>query len=397
VAAGIAVGLSSGSAAAAESEAAHVRVAAALLEEIVQGALPATITLPRELGEGGDKTFQMTGLRYCGAGEKGNGRFRAAGRLGVGEPRREPAFAADEVCRPGLAELAEHAQPAFAEGTVLVDLEATWKPWELKLSAVRAVVTIENGRPRPLSGLDKRMELLSVSSADLRIDIPAGAPIVLHAMPTFLESAVEVAIVLADKAPAKPPRAAAGAREALLAGQANLGAAIPAAFANQVLRLLTGSQPLTIPVDRDEVDIQNVVLTGEGTGDAARLTLTGNATPRSVRETMRWTLAAGGEPLRMSSVRVTAQFEDCAGLGTMAALGCNVRNGARAAAAEGFGQALTQRYEGQLVHELVSPLSLRFGIAGQRIELRGDLVRTAFSARGLSAAAHLNSYSPRSR
>ena len=36
---------------------------------------------------------------------------------------------------------------------------------------------------------------------------PAGAPVVLHAMPTFLESAVEVAIVLADKAPAKPPRA----------------------------------------------------------------------------------------------------------------------------------------------------------------------------------------------
>jgi hypothetical protein len=104
---------------------------------------------------------------------------------------------------------------------------------------------------------------------------------------------------------------------------------------------------------------------------------------------MRWTLAAGGEPLRASSVRMTAQLEDCGGLGTMAALGCNVRNGARAAAAEGFGRALTQRCEGQFVHELVSPLSLRFNVAGQRIELRGDLVRTALSARGLSAAAHL--------
>ena len=37
-----------------------------------------------------------------------------------------------------------------------------------------------------------------------------------------------------------------------------------------MLGLLTGSQPLTIPVDREEVDLQNVALTGEGTGDAAR-------------------------------------------------------------------------------------------------------------------------------
>jgi hypothetical protein len=94
--------------------------------------------------------------------------------------------------------------------------------------------------------------------------------------------------------------------------------------------------------------------------------------------------------LSVSSVRVAGQLEDCSALGTMAALGCNVRNGARSAAAEAFGRALTQQYQGRLVHELASPQSLRFKIAGQRIELRGDLLRTSFGAHGLSAAAHLD-------
>ena len=67
-----------------------------------------------------------------------------------------------------------------------------------------------------------------------------------------------------------------------------------------------------------------------------------------------------------------------------------MRNGARAAAAEAFAAALTQKYQGQFVHDLASPQSLRFNVAGQRIDLRGDLVKTLFSARGLSAAAHLD-------
>jgi hypothetical protein len=175
----------------------------------------------------------------------------------------------------------------------------------------------------------------------------------------------------------------------LTTGQANVAVQIPVSFANEVLRRLTWTRPLTVPVDREEVDIQNVTLVGQGAGELARLTLTGNATPRSVRETMRWTLVLAGEPLRVLSVQAAAQLEDCSGLGTMAAIGCNVRNGARAAAAETFAAALTQKYQGQFVHDLASPQSLRFNVAGQPIDLRGDLVKILFSARGLAAAAHL--------
>ena len=85
----------------------------------------------------------------------------------------------------------------------------------------------------------------------------------------------------------------------------------------------------------------------------------------------------------------SGQLEDCSGLATMAALACNVRNGARGAAAEAFGSSLTQRYQGQAVHELASPLDLRFEVAGRRIELRGDVLRLTFGPRGLTATGRL--------
>jgi hypothetical protein len=147
---------------------------------------------------------------------------------------------------------------------------------------------------------------------------------------------------------------------------------------------------LVIPANREEVEVSDVTLAGQGAGEAAGLSLAGNASPRSMRETVRWNLLAAGEPLRVSSLRATPQFEDCSTLGTMAAIGCNVRNGARTAAAEAFAQAFIQRYQGRFVHEVSSPLDLRFTVAGQRILLRGDLVRTAFSARGLMIAGRLS-------
>jgi hypothetical protein len=295
----------------------------------------------------------------------------------------------EEGCQSSLAGVAEQASPALAEGTLLADLEASWRSWELQLSAVRAVVAGKEGRTRPVPGLLKPVQILAFSTAGLRIDNGAGPPILLHGKPSFLAGAVEVAVVLADKAPSKPPHAEWGTRAAGLDGPANLAAEIPVAFANQLLRRLTGTQPLVIPANGDEVEVQNVVLSGTGGGEAARLALAGTATPRSLRETLRWNLLATGTPLQLSSVRATAELEDCSALGTMAALGCSARNMARTAAAEAFAQALTQRYQGELVHELASPIDLRFGVAGQRIVLRGDLLRTVLSAHGLFATARL--------
>jgi hypothetical protein len=377
------------SARAAENDVAHLHATAALLEEGVRSVLPVPIALPRELGDDARKTFFLAEIRYCGASDKGNGRLRAAGRLGAGEDRASPVLAGEDACRLGLAAVAEQASPALAEGAMLAEIEASWKGWEVRLALLRALVAGKEGKTRAVPGLGKPVEMAAFSTADLRIDDGAGSPILLHARPSFQAGAVEVVVVLADKAPARPPAAEAGARDPGLLGSANVAAEIPARFANQLLRRLTGTQPLVIPVQSDEIEIQNVLLSGTGTGENARLSLEGTATPRSVRETLRWNLLATGEPLRLSTIRASAQMEDCSALGTMAALGCNARNVARTAAAEAFAQALTRRYQGQLVHELASPIDLRFSIAGQRIVLRGDLLRTSFSARGFSATARL--------
>ena len=390
----IAVGLlpAWASASAAEHDPVRVRITAALLSEELRAFLPATLPLPRtlaELGEEGARTMTLVELRYCGATEKGAGRFRAVIRPPA--TKTQAFLTASDSCQVSLVDLAKRGNTTSAggDGLVLAELEATWKSWELKLTVAHALVAGRKGAP---TTFDKRVDILTLSTSDLRIDTAAGAPIVLHAAPFFAASAIDLAVVMTEgAAPRSAPleRAAASNRGDMPAGPANIAAEVPLQVANQVLRRLTWTQPLTIPVDRDEVEIRHVLLTGSGGGESARLTVSGTATPRSIRETMQWTLALGGDPLLVSAGQFSGQLEDCAGLATMAALSCNLRNGARAAAAEAFGSALTQRYQGQSVHELASPLNLRFEVAGQRIELRGDLLRLSFGPRGLAAAGRL--------
>ncbi|HEY5283638.1 MAG TPA: hypothetical protein VIM14_12685, partial [Polyangia bacterium] len=364
----VAVGFSAACASvlAAEPDPVRVRISAALLDEEIRAFLPATLALPRtlaELGEEGARTITLAELKYCGATEKGAGRLRAVIRPSA--TKAQAFLTASDGCQVSLADLAKRGATSSdgsdgSNGLVLADLEATWKSWELKLAIVHALVLGKGARKGAPTTIDKRADIWTVSTSDLRIDTAAGAPIVLHAAPFFVANAIDLAVVMTDGPAPKAAtleRAAAGNRGDMLAGQSNMAAEVPLAVANQVLRRLTWTQPLTIPVDRDEVEVRQVSLVGLGNGESARVTVAGTATPRSIRETMQWSLLLGGDPLLVSSGKFSAQFEDCSGLGTMAALSCNVRNGARGAAAEGFGSALTQRYQGQPVHELASPLN----------------------------------------
>lgn len=362
---------------AAEVPLAHASLSGELLGEIVQGLLPATMAMARTGADSEEKPPRLLAVGYCGPGEKGTGRFRALASRGRG------AALAGISCAGALGDWAERASPALPEGTLLLDLEASWKSWELRLAAVRALVIGQGGRPRGAPGFEQRFDLTTVWTADVHIDTGAQ-PIVLHAIPAFRERVVELAIVLADRAPARPPRIPASGLG--WAEPANCGAEIPEAFANQILRLLTARRPVSIPLQGEELDIANVTLKDE----SGRLLLTGTAEPRSLRESTQWTLVAGGEPLRVASVQMAAQYEECAGLGTMAAVACKVRNGARATAAEAFARALTERYQARFVHELVSPVRLSFTVAGQRIGLYGDLLQMSASRNGLQATARLS-------
>jgi hypothetical protein len=377
-----------------ENEPARIRLSSALLDETVQGLLPSLVRLPPPKGvpsaSNRPTLATLTELKYCGATDKGAGRFRALLRLDTAEAA--PVIGPGKIgCHGALADLASRlGQEADGAGIAVADVEATWRPWELRLVVVRAEGTSKAAKTRLAAVLERRREFLVVPTAESRIQTESG-PIALYAVPSFLRAGVEIAILLGSSgAPAAPEQIATSSPEPRITGEANVAADVPLSFANQLLRQLTWSQPLTIPLNNDEVELRHVSMGGQGAGARARVTLSGNATPGSMRETVRWTIGMSGDPLCVSFVDIAAQTEDCSALGTMAALACRVRNGARVAAAETFAASLTQRYQGAPVHQLISPQTFRASVADQRVILTGDLLRMALGPRGLSATAKLS-------
>ncbi len=375
---------------AAGNEPARIRVAATLVDEVVRGLLPIVLLAPLPVPPGArDGEASLAELQYCGAGEKGAGHFRAVIRLGAGA-RATSLLPSEKACGQTLAEAAKHVpiDPETAGEVALADVEATWKPWELKLVVTRVLGlgAARSGRSRLIAGLESQRELLAISTADFRFDTGAGDTIALHAAPMFFASAIDVAIGLHEKGSPSPVAARTGSVDSR-SSAANVAADVPMAFLNQLLRQLTWSKPLATPVNGETIDLQHLSVAWEGAG----LAVTGDATPRSIGETVRVTIGLRGEDLAVSSVRAEARLEDCAGQGGLAGVGCNLQNVARNAAADAFASALTRRLQGALVRELASPQEFRFTVAGRRLVLRGDWLRLGFGACGLSATARLKS------
>jgi hypothetical protein len=381
--------LSASSANAADGEPARLRVTASLLDEVLRTLLPGTLVVPsaEDSPGGGTTAMVLTEARYCGVTDKGAGHLRLVARPATGRPGlpmlREPGD-----CQASLTDIAKRAPspPDLATEGALLDVEATWRPWELRLAVVKGV-PLKPAGDKPRGNLDRRRDILSIPTGDTRINTDNGV-IALYAMPVFLSASVDVA-VWSSPPGGHPERGSADARGPRLIADANAAVEIPLGLANQVLGRLTGQRALTISVNREDIDLQDVSAQVTGSGERTRLTVVGKASPRSVRETMTCTVAGAGDPLRVSFVQMSPKLEDCSGLGTMAAVACNVRNGARTTAAEAFAGSLNQRYQGQAVHELASPQDVRFTIAGQRIELVGSLLRMNVSPRGLWTAAKL--------
>jgi hypothetical protein len=380
----IAASLVSGPVFAAGNEPARLRVAGALVDDVVRSLLPVMLPGPGA-GPGKDGAAPsaaiLTEIRYCGATDKGAGLFRAVIRqtaLDSGAPFLLPA---GEACRPALADLAKQLAAPVA-GVAIADLQATWKPWELRLALLRSIA-LAPSKSAPISDLDNRRNLWTISTSDLGLPADAGEPIILHVAPRFAAGAIEIAVVVGERGSATPTPSGHSGPSAAPLGEANLTADIPVSFANQVLRRLTWTQPLAISVDSDVVDLENLTIAQEKSG----LTIHGNATPRSIRETVRFTVAMNGEDLRLASVLTQGQMENCAGQGAFATVACNLRNSARQGVAGALGATLTQRYQGQLVRELVGQRSLGFSVGVRRLEIHGDLLRLSCGAAALSSAA----------
>ena len=379
-------------ASAAEDEPARIRLSTALLEDAVRGLLPTQIRVPPPTGEPSatnrPSLASLTEIKYCGATDKGVGRFRVLLRLDSAEER---ATLGKAGCQGGIVEVAKRlAEENRGAEMAVADVEATWRAWELRLQITRAEGTTKTTQARVAAVLEKRRELFTVPTADSRIQTSEG-PIALYAVPSFLPDAVEIAILIGTEgAPSATSKLAVAGREPELAGDATVAAQIPLVFANQVLRRLTWSRPLTVPVGNEEVELQHLSIGSQGAGERARVTLAGNATSQAMRETARFSLVMVGDPLRVSSVGITPESEDCKALDTVATVACNLRNGARVAAAQTFAASLTRRFQGIPVHELVSPQTFRVSVAEERLTFSGDLLRMALGPRGLAASARLS-------
>jgi hypothetical protein len=229
---------------------------------------------------------------------------------------------------------------------------------------------------------------LVLATSGLRTVTAAGDVLTFHVAPWFGPDAVDLAVLNGDNGAGPPSaRPTVGGRTMVFAGAStNIVAEFPYGFANQILRQLTATRPLAIPVDPDVMDLQNVSLAAAPNG----LMVTGFVTPRSVHETARLTVLAGGDEARVASVRSEAQLENCAGLGTLAAMACNARNAGRGAAAAGLSAALTQKFQGQLLRDLAGPQAWRFDVGGDRrdrghwIEIQGALQHVTPGGRGVS-------------
>lgn len=385
-------------AAAAVVEPARARVSTALLDDVVARVLPIEVILPAQPGgapdAGSDGTQQpalVTELRYCGATERGAGRFRAVFRWGaVGVTAGQSILSSSDGCRQSLGDLAKQVAlvetPASTSGVAVADLEASWRPWQLSLSMTRALMPPaptppRPGPPRPLIGVEARRDLLVLPTAGLRIPTDAGSALTFHAAPSFGADGLEVTVVVGEGGSVAPPASRPATGPPLsLGSEANLAVELPHGTANVILRQLSGAEPLAIPVDRDVIELQNLSI---GAGAGASAVVAGAATPRSMRETVRLVVAIAGGDVRVGALRAEAQLESCAALGTLAAIGCNARNAARNTAAAALAAALTQKYQGRLVRELAGLQSRTIDFGGARVELRGELTRTALGPRGL--------------
>jgi hypothetical protein len=386
--------------AAAVTEPGQLQVASGFLDEVLRAVLPARLDLPRALADAafngagagaGARTASLAELKFCGVAENGAGRFRAV-VLQNSIGRTQSLLAGRGSCEMSQGELANPAASLVGEGQSLViaDVEAVSKGGELTFWLAHAVAVHGGARGGAPVPFEKRTEIGTLPMAALQFDW-AGAGMYFHVAPTFGDRSVGLVVAVSENPKDKgtSPVRGTSVANAVQGGQATLAAEVPLATINLVLGRLSSPKPLTIALEGDAIELRAINVQTVGSS-ASKVTVTGTATPQSIRETVAWTLVLTGDPLSVASVHAAARLEDCAGQGMLAGMACDLRNGGRTAAAQGFAAALTNRYGGRPLHELVSPIHTRFSVAGRRVLFGGDLLRVVSGRAGVAAAGTMS-------
>jgi hypothetical protein len=368
-------------AAAGEGEAARALVGTGLLERLIKAQLPAAVPLPARAGAAA-ASAQVIEARLCPPDKSGRGHAlavlvpaTAAARPSAGSLRTP------EDCKLALDALAQRLLPdAGAPAVAVADLAVGFRPGEIRLSIEKAAVAAEKGAAaaEALRALGPRTALPPVALGDPRIPLEGGPPLALALSLDWRREGLAAAVGLGGAA-GKP-----GSR-ADLAGTATgtaLVAELPLPFVGALLAAAQRRGPFEVRLDSEIVEVSDVRVAAQGSG----LQVTGTATPRSLRQSMRLAADLAGEDLEIAELRVDAELEDCSGVGLLQKVGCNARNAARSAAAEAAAAGLRQRYRGRLVRDLVGAQRIDLGLAGQPLELRAEPLR--FTARG--GAVHID-------
>jgi hypothetical protein len=384
-------------------EPARLRFSAALLDELFSRLVPAPLAVPVAAAPDGgsaatSETLTLVELRYCGQGARGAaGRLRAVVRAGGGERGAAGASraAADAGsarvleaagCTTELDRLARRAAAVLGDAAAVADVEASYRPYELRVAVVRAAAA---KRTSPALAILSRAAgpLLSLATAPIVLGGPGGQPLGFRVGVGFGDEAVELRAVPDDGGPGPAAGAGGGgvASVASAGSGATVAADLPHQLANQILARVSRPGPFVVELDRETVELRDLAISGNGAG----VSIIGLGTPRSVRETARMSVDAGGRDLAIESVRAEPELESCSTRPLLDRLACGGRNTARSAAASALAASLTHRYQGQLVRVLAGVQELALDLPGYRLALSGDILRIGPTSTGITIAARL--------
>jgi len=389
-------------AAAAETDTLHVWVTSAGLDDAARALLPQPVP--------GLDGVALDDLVYCGpttvldgtpkgARASTQGRFLAlltpAARPGEGRAvRLASAVLTPRDCKAGLDATAKRLALAEGgrEGAVA---EATAEIKDTALHVALGTVALVPSKRIPAgfepwaTGEAGRVppspRWADVPLKALPLELGRGRALLVNANAGFLADGVDVVLALVERRSWPTPGTEPAQRGDMSAG-ANARFVFGWDLVAEVLRKLEAGGPFLVETQQETFEVSHLALSGNGAGARAR----GTVRARSLREDFQLTVALADADLKISEIHVEPNLADCSALGLLQRVGCSSQNAARSAAAAAATSSLANRYQGQLLRQLVGTQLVKLDLGGTKVQLRTEPLSFASAAAGLAGTVRLN-------
>ena len=373
-------------------ERAEAMLLGSAVNRFVAKQLPVTLQLRGNRAAGiAPLGVTLVEARYCGAIDVGHGRLVGLLRPGADASVGAPLLTGARDCQDKLDDVVQRI-PAGADGVALVEIVIEWAPWQLRL-ALGNVAASGPGAAALGAALARAKAAGPLETLDtngIRLATEGGATLELDLRISFIKAgdadagAVMGTLTLAASGARgrEPRRSFLDPAGAPAGADAMAGATFP--FAQRVVALYGQDGPLVLQLEGQAIEVRGLQLSGKD----GNLAVGGRATSPAMKESQRLVIEAAGPDLKISEVRAEAELEGCGADASLAALSCRARNGARSAAAAAVGSAMTARYRGQLLRNLLAPPPYSFEISGRHLTLRLAPLRARATASGPIVYGH---------